>query len=349
MWRALFLTLLLVSHGCACRPPFRVKADADVNVNAKVETPPAKMEGPLYEMPVIREGDRRQKIALIDIDGVLINANHVGIYSAGENPVDIFRERLDAIEQDGCFKAVILRINSPGGSVTASDMMDRDLAVFKQKTGLPVVACIMDVGAGGAYLLASGADRIVAHPTSITGGLGVIINIYDMSTTLENAVQNISIQVGKNIELGSAFPHIGDNDKIADFRERQRAILEPMAHELHHRLVNNITSRRAIVKGPDEDPFDGRIYSTSQAQQTGLVDQSGYIDDAICAARELSGCKRGCVVMLHRKGDKARTPYAITPNEPVSATVFPSLPGLDRDRVPQFLYIWQPDATLARR
>ena len=109
-------------------------------------------------------------VAVVDVDGILLDSDATGLGSLGENPVAVFRERLDAIECNRRVRAVVLRIHSPGGSVTATDIMWRDLAAFKCRTHLPVVACLMDVAAGGGYYLATGADCIVAHPTTVTGG-----------------------------------------------------------------------------------------------------------------------------------------------------------------------------------
>ncbi len=105
-------------------------------------------------------------IAVIDVDGILLNMDMTGPASAGENPVSLFRERLDAAAADPCTRAVVVRINSPGGGVTASDIMRHDLEQFKNNTRFPVVACLMDIGAGGGYYVATAADQIVAHPTT---------------------------------------------------------------------------------------------------------------------------------------------------------------------------------------
>ena len=111
----------------------------------------------------------RDKIALIDVEGLIVNARTGGLFSSGDNPVSLFRERLDTAACDKRVKAVVLRINTPGGGVTASDIMYRDLVNFRQETGKPVVACLMDVAASGGYYLAVGCDRIFAHPTTVTG------------------------------------------------------------------------------------------------------------------------------------------------------------------------------------
>ena len=96
--------------------------------------------------------------------GCSSNTDATGLGSWGENPVSVFRERLDSIECDPRVARVVIRINTPGGSVTATDIMWRDLNAFRRRTGLPVVACMMDVAAGGGYYLATAANLIVAHP-----------------------------------------------------------------------------------------------------------------------------------------------------------------------------------------
>jgi len=124
------------------------------------------------------------KIALVDVDGLLVNNNLVGPGSLGDNPVAAFREKLQAIAADREVAAVVVRINSPGGGVTATDLMWQELQAFRRRTGLPVVACLLDLGTGGAYYLATAADAIFAHPTTVTGGIGVIINIYNLQQTM---------------------------------------------------------------------------------------------------------------------------------------------------------------------
>src|SRR5205085_488714 len=109
----------------------------------------------------------RDKVALIDVEGMILNARGSSLFGGGDNPVSLFRERLDEAAHDRRVKAVVLRINSPGGAVTASDIMYQDLLRFRKETGKPVVACMMDVAASGAYYLAVGCDRVYAHPTTV--------------------------------------------------------------------------------------------------------------------------------------------------------------------------------------
>src|SRR5439155_15439089 len=121
----------------------------------------------------------RNKVAIIDVAGLIVNARIGSLFSNGDNPVSLFRERLAAAADDPRVRAVVLRINSPGGAVTASDIMYQDLLQFRRDTKKPVVACMMDVAASGAYYLAMGCDEVYAHPTTVTGSIGVIMSLYN--------------------------------------------------------------------------------------------------------------------------------------------------------------------------
>src|SRR5271165_6726698 len=151
-----------------------VAAQADVRGEMSIKLPTANDPGPMVASVV--RADRgtplASRIAVIDVDGVLLNQNREGLYDSGENPVAAFREKLEAASGDARVAAVVLRINSPGGGVTACDILAAELDRFKAATLKPVVACLMDVATSGAYYLALGPDRIEVHPTSLAGGIG---------------------------------------------------------------------------------------------------------------------------------------------------------------------------------
>jgi protease-4 len=115
------------------------------------------------------------RIAIIDISGVLMNAHSPSLFAPGEHSVSLAVEKLAAAVEDSRDKAVILRINSPGGSVTASDTIYQEILAFKKRTCKPVVAYFQDVAASGAYYLACASDEIIAQRTSVTGSIGVIM------------------------------------------------------------------------------------------------------------------------------------------------------------------------------
>jgi protease-4 len=298
---------------------------------------------PIVAMPVDQSGRNcnGSHVAIIDVDGLLLNTNLTGPYSSGDNPVDVFREKLDAAVADPCCVALVLRINSPGGSVTATDMMWRELQWFREKTGRPVVACLMDLACGGAYYLATASDQIIAHPTSVTGGVGVVLNLYNFRDAMGTiSLVDQSIKAGANIDIGSA---------LKTLPPEAEQLLQDIADELHARFRALVRGRRSNGLPIDDTALDGRVFLASKALERGLVDRIGYLPDAITLARELADQPQAGTVLLHRAGDIARTPYATTPNIPIQANLLPfSVPGLERSKLPTFLYLWQPDPTLER-
>ncbi|GAB5402658.1 MAG: S49 family peptidase [Aureliella sp.] len=297
----------------------------------------------LASVPVYSSGTgacQSGKVAVIDVDGLLVNKNISGIGSMGENPVALFREKLDVVATDPSVAAIVLRMNSPGGGVTASDIMLRDLTQLKQQRGIPVVACMMDVATGGTYYVASAADAIVAHPTSIMGGLGVILNVYNMELTLSQFnIAAIHVKSGDRVDIASP-------ERMMEQGERD--LLQGMADSFHDRMINQITNMRPEVKQHSEAAFDGRVFTGDQAHQMELVDQVGYLDDAVSLARQLAGLPdQSPVVMLRRDNDRAYTLLDVTPNTPTMGSLLPlKVPGLDRANLPTFLYLWQPEPTL---
>lgn len=275
------------------------------------------------------------RIAVLDVDGLLVNKNIGDIGSLGENPVALFREKLDAIANDPSIAAIVLRINSPGGGVTAADIMARDLMQVKQSRQLPVVACVMDVGAGAGYYLACTADSIVAHPTSIVGGIGVIFNAYNMEVAIEQfSIASIPIKAGERIDI--ATPE-------REMQHAERALLQGMADEFHQRFIEHVKRSRPAVT--NSEIFDGRVITGLRSAELKLVDQIGYLDDAVVRARQLAKLPTDApLVMLRRDNDRAYTLLDVTPIAPTLNSLIPlKFPGLDRSSLPTFLYLWQPD------
>src|SRR3990167_2251498 len=123
---------------------------------------------PLKETTIMGKG--KDKILIVDISGIISEEEKRGIAGISGEPdmVARIKEELKMAAKDKRIKAVILRINSPGGTVTASDMIYHEIEQFKGKTGIRVIACIMDLGASGGYYIAVSADKILAHPTTVT-------------------------------------------------------------------------------------------------------------------------------------------------------------------------------------
>lgn len=328
------MTTVFLAVGCA-HQPLRVVMRGDIDTRLSADNTASR----LLTRRVSGSAGSQARIAVIDVDGLLLNQNMRGYESLGENPVALFREKLQAAGRDPAVRAVVLRIDSPGGGVTASDMMRRDLTTFQAQHGIPVIACLMDVGTGGAYYLATAADSIIAHPTSIVGGIGVIMNLYNLQDTLgQFNILSMPVKAGQKIDMASS---------IRPMEPEEHEILEQIATRLHDRFKQHVTRSRPHHTAAPED-FDGRVFLASEAHQKQLIDGVGYVDDAIAVARQSAGLSKSCAVVMYRRcNDRALTAYDITPNVPLQNSLLPlNIPGLDRSSLPQFLYLWQPDPGL---
>ena len=321
-----------------------VTADATVRGAFEVKMPSAVDPGNMIST-VVRPGHSAgpsARIALIDIDGLLLNQNFGSLISVGDNPLSALRDKLDAAAHDAQVAAIVIRINSPGGSVTTCDIMAEELRRFRAETHKPVVACLMDLATAGAYFVAVESDRIVAHPTALTGGLGVVFNHYNLQDAMAqlNLVAD-PIKSGTRIDMGTVTAPLDDDT---------RKMMQQMADAYRDHLQRRVKERRpAMTAGDHKVVQDGRVLLASTAHSLHLVDRIGYVHDAIAEAEALSNVSGAEVVLFHRTGYPAHSLYAITPTPaPLSEAIPFSYPGLDRSKLPTFLYLWQPDPTLPR-
>ena len=343
--RTLLLILLAPLGGCG-HMVFRTESRVNVPnaVETRLDSPPVSPTAGPVRPVAVQVGNPGLRVAVVDVDGVILNTPFVGPNSLGENPVALFREKLDAIEADRCAKAVVLRVNSPGGGVAACQAMRRDLERFKARTGLPVVACLMDTAAGGAYHLASAADHVVAGPATVTGGVGVILNLFNLQDLMAqyNVVPQ-PILAGEKVDIGSSTRLL---------KPEEKELFQAMADEFHRQLQADILRTRPQVRVNAGTTFDGRIFTGSQALARGLVDRIGDLDEAIQAAAGMA-CPGATatpqVVLYRRANDPARSVYAVSANVPLQgAGLLPNLPGIDRSKMPTFLSMWQPELTMEK-
>jgi protease-4 len=231
---------------------------------------------------------------------------------------------------------VVLRINSPGGAVTASDIMYQDLINFRHDTGKPVLACMMDVAASGAYYLAMGCDEVYAHPSTVTGSIGVIMSLYNATGLFQKiGVATDPIKSGPNKDIGNPGRPMSDEE---------RAILQGMVNGFYDQFVHVVMQGRHLPEERVRVLADGRVYTGVEAQQLGLVDKVGYLEDAIRAAKDLAGVCDAAVVAYESCDGYRGSIYAGLPRIPSQINLKLDLPGLPLANGAAFMYLWQPGA-----
>ncbi len=294
--------------------------------------PPA---APLREKEVGGEGPA--KIALVDISGTISDSQDKDLFGDKPGMLATLKEKFDRIAADSAVKAVVLRINSPGGTVTASDIIYHEIERLKARTGKKVVAAIMDVGASGGYYIAAAADRIVAHPTAVTGSIGVIMLTVNLQGLLEKiGVTGTAIKSGPLKDMGSP---------LRPMTEDERKLFQGVIDQLYDRFVSVVVAgRKNLTADQVRTAADGRIYTGPQALERGLIDRVGYLEDAIQLARELSGLKQARVVTYQRPGGYRNNIYSAAPDGGGMTVnlVNLDLSALARAGTPQFMYLWAP-------
>jgi protease-4 len=272
-------------------------------------------------------------VLLVDLAGVLAEEPLFTFESRPQVPLLArVREELEKAADDESVRAVVLRINSPGGTVTASDILHHEVGRFKARRKVPVVAAILDVGASGGYYVALAADRIVAHPTTVTGSIGVLMLTVNSGGLLEKiGVSTSYITSGRYKDMGNPFRGLTPDE---------RAIFQEVIDRLHGRFVALVAKGRGLDEARVRTLADGRIYTAEEALTLGLVDRIGYLEDAIALARQSAGLREAKVVTYHRPRQYRATIYS--GGEPPA----PSPGALDLVRLvasgPRFLYLWWP-------
>lgn len=250
--------------------------------------------------------DNHDRIAIIRLDGVISDIDEKYDVFLSTAPAAKAMKYLNKAAKDSNVKAVILRINSPGGTVAASQELYR--AVINCKAKKPVVVSMSDVAASGGYYVSSAADVIVANPGTLTGSIGVIINAMDFSKLFSTVgVQSNVIKTGKFKDIGSSFRPMSAADK---------KLLHGLINNTYEQFVNDVIEGRLSAqkdwsegtapKLTDKrlrENADGRIFTGMQAKEIGLVDELGGIDKASEIAIKLA--------QEHFKGVKDTIPVEV--------------------------------------
>lgn len=286
---------------------------------------------------VVIESAFKEKVLMVDVSGIITSASNPNILNREKNILSSIRYRLEKAAEDKHIKGIILRIDTPGGEVTASDIIYNEIQMFKQKTGVPVVVLGMGIMASGGYYIASASDYIIAHPTAITGSIGVISifpNIKELFDKL--GIQVNIIKSGKMKDSGSTF---------REMTSEEEAVFQSMVDEFYQNFFDVVLEGRKelLTRERLKEIADGRIYTAGQALELKLIDEIGYFDTAFEKAKQLAGI-RNAKLVTYTYYPKSKTNIYASTSDSLSLSngdngdlrkIFPSLQ-------PGFYYLWLP-------
>jgi len=303
-------------------------------------------EAPLEE--TVLQGERGPKILLLEIDGVIDGVPTIDPLFGIETPGMVARvaETLDRAREDSEIRALLLRIDSPGGTVTATDQIHAEILRFKRESEVPVAAQLQSMATSGGYYIAMAADSVQAHPTTLTGSIGVVYTSVNFAGLMEKlGVEDQTITAGDQKDAGSLLRRL---------RPEERAQLQSVVDDLHARF------RMIVMEGRPElaadrvrQLADGRVFSAPQALENGLVDRVGTLREAVRALEDRLGVSESRVVSYHRPREIRRNLYSrtpdgsplLSPNGALSTELAGSLALRRLEAVlsrPGFLYVWWP-------
>lgn len=320
----LFIIGVLVIQGCAT-PKIRMFTDS---------TDPYKE----YTL----KGEAAPKVLLIQAYGQIDEGPSRGLLRDRPGMVPDIVSQLRRAEKDKDIGAVVVQINSPGGTVTASDILYHELRAYKARTGVKMVAVLMGVAASGGYYIAMPADRIVAHPTTITGSVGVIF--------LQPKVEGLMEKLGLGVDVSKSG---NQKDMGSPFRastEEEARLLQELTDRLGRRFVDLLTEHRTISPEALAEIRTARIFLADEARQLGLVDRVGYVEDALQSAKTMAGLPDDARIVVYRRSE---FPDDSVYNAAGTATatgepdlIHIELPGSMAELGSGFFYIWPPAAGL---
>ncbi|UCG58079.1 MAG: signal peptide peptidase SppA [Phycisphaerales bacterium] len=269
---------------------------------------------------VIRTGPRTSKIVVVNLQGIIHGEQAKYVYT-----------QLKAAGRDRLVKGVIVRINSSGGTISGSDQIYKEIQRFREEEGVPVVAFMQGIAASGGYYASVACEKIVAEPTTITGSIGVMMGHFVFQELLESklGIVPVIITEGKKKNWPSSFK-TPTEEELQYLRDK---ILTPA----YERFVEVVIEGREGILTPDDVRrlADGGILTAPEAKREKLIDEVGYLDDAIELVKSLADIKRARVVEYRRA-------FSLT-----SLLSYRSRSVLNVDRTtlyelgtPQILYLW---------
>jgi protease-4 len=276
--------------------------------------------GPLKEQVV--SGYGRDKVLLLEISGAILEGPHriLALMKGATSPSRV-KEELEKAAKDDHIKAVVVKINSPGGTVTAADVILHELQAFKAARGVPVVVCLQGLATSGGYYVAQAGDTIIAYPTCITGSIGVLAMKLNLRGLMDKVgVDEDLVKSGRWKDFWSPF-------RPATPQEKE--MMQQVIDQFYRSFVDVVAAGRKLSLKETLQVADGRIFTAPQAKDLKLVDQLGYLDDALELAKSKANLPKAArVVRYHRPGG-------------YKPTIYSKLPDLDLEMAgPQFLYIW---------
>jgi protease-4 len=315
--KALSISILLVTTGCSL-PKVTLFSASDQ---------------PLEEYTL--EGKGKEKILVMSIDGIISGRARRSLLGSKPSMIQEVAAYLRRAQSDENIKALLIKVNSPGGTVTASDILYHEIKTYKERSGAKIVVAMMNLATSGGYYISLPADVIMAHPTTVTGSVGVIYLRPNFTGLMEKVGVSVGVNTsGPNKDMGSPYRPASDEEN---------ALFQDLTDTMARRFTDLVTSHRKLNKDQLQQITTARVLLAEEAKVLGLVDSIGYLDDAVNKAREIAGMDKEARVVAYRRyepqDDTIYNP-AIQTTDDVFSALTPMISQLTAVAEAGFYYIW---------
>lgn len=285
----------------------------------------------------VLDGSGENKILLLEIEGEILQRSRPPLLSGPPKVgmVARVREQLNMATNDPNIKAIILMINSPGGEVTASDLIYHELLQFKKKQKIPIITNIRSVAASGGYYIAMASDHIIANPTAIIGSIGVVYTSINLSKLLNKiGVESTIYKSGKFKDMGSPLKPV---------TPEEGQIFQALIDSFFKKFVGIVATGRKM--NPDQviPLANGQVFTSEEAKKQNLIDEVGYFEKTLEAAKQKAKIEEATLISYSRPQEYKQNIYNQTSINPGKSLLF----HLDPDWLlyqssPRFFYLWLP-------
>jgi protease-4 len=254
---------------------------------------------PLKEFTL--EGRGSDKILLIPMYGIITDTPKERFLTQSQSMVEKVMSQLKKAEKDDHIKAVLFEINSPGGTITASDILYHEISSFKERTGKKIAVSMMDLATSGAYYVSLPADLITAHPTTITGSVGVLF--------LQPKVMGLMDKIGISVDVKKFGKNKDMGTPLRDSSEEEQRFMQKSVNDMGERFIRLVQRHRKPNEQAMAEISTARIFSADDALKLGLVDKVCYLSDAIRESKKLAGMAADAKVIVYRRTEYSEDNY----------------------------------------
>ncbi len=286
----------------------------------------------------ILQGTEKGKVLIISLRGIISTSPDDGMLRTMPSMIQEVVSQLHMAEKDPEIKCVLLKVDSPGGTATASDILYHEILAFKQRSQVKIVVCMMDIAASGGYYVSLPADLIYAHPTTITGSVGVIYMRPNITGLIDKIGFSMDVsKSGPNKDMGSPFRQATAEEEL---------ILQGVTDGLAVQFLNLVEKHRILTPEARATISTARVYLAAEAKELGLIDRVGYLDEALAEAIRISGLPEKAKVVVYRRAvfpnDNLYNPLTTGSHPPSKPMLDLGIPNPTNQLSPGLYYIWAP-------